>query len=481
MKRNYSIAKVSFIGFYILLIALYIIFAAAFRNDNFYRMCVISTIFIFISVLVILFFKRRIIDFGNILYIIFILFQFGLPILKAFNKDFYNYYLTEFTEENLIICTYISCLCILFYGFGLLIFSKHNENFLYFSRDQIKYKIISDSNKSNIISIMIIVGFFTGIVSFSLALANFVLSLIYGYEYIKTDPFNLTNSLTNFCNELFIPCILILLIFSNSKKIRKIVFLIGIVYSILLILSGARTYSIGLLATLALFIYIYKMKKNVFKTLMFLLFGLLLIIVVVRVAQIRHYHEVQNLSIFSIFESLINEMGFNFTSICFTRLYVPNISDYAFGMSYLYSFICLIPKSLDPSGFINYVNGLLPEIWLSNMLKTTFGTKYDFGVGFSVIAEGYYNFGFFAFVPIFLQSLLINWIFSRRINIKYKNFSIYIKLILFYSLFTYPRRSFITLLKSLEYNILLVFVIIILMNAIIKSIHEKSTERNYLL
>ena len=115
------------------------------------------------------------------------------------------------------------------------------------------------------------------------------------------------------------------------------------------------------------------------------------------------------------------------------------------------------------------------------MLKTTFGTKYDFGVGFSVIAEGYYNFGFFAFVPIFLQSLLINWIFSRRINIKYKNFSIYIKLILFYSLFTYPRRSFITLLKSLEYNILLVFVIIILMNAIVKSIHEKSTERNYLL
>ena len=160
-------------------------------------------------------------------------------------------------------------------------------------------------------------------------------------------------------------------------------------------------------------------------------------------------------------------MCFNFTSICFTKLYVPASTAYQVGKSYIYAIICLIPTSLDPTGMINVVKQMGPEQWLAAQLHGTYGVTFDYGVGYSVIAESFYNFGNFGFLIVLLQGYII----QKVLSIKFEgnnNFGMYIKVIMLWALTTYPRRSFYTLEKALEYNVLLIIIAILIVGRMLK-------------
>lgn len=436
---------------------------------SFEYLCSITTILLAAQLALIIFYRKKVIDPSMIIFIVFVLFQFGLPILKGIDHKFYNYYLTEFSNDLLIRCIKISYTCILAYGLAMILF-KGNDNVVI---KESQNGLFKEQNKNVINAFAVSLLFVTGIVSFGLGLVNMILSRKYGYEFIKTDPFNLTNPITNFCTELFVPAIFLCLYFSKSSKQNIIVIIISILYSGVLVFTGARTTSMALLA--CILFYFYDKNKNNKKTKWIFLFGTLVIVAcVVWVAQFRHSHEISSFSIFDIFKSLINEMGFNFTSICFTEKFVPFETNYLYGMSYINSFLCLIPKSLDPTGFITNINNGLPEIWLDKQLHVYYSGKYDFGVGYSVIAEAYLNFGPLAFLPVFIQSCIINWLFNKKSGQYSVKINKYIKLILLFTLFTYPRRSFITLLKSIEYDLLLIFVLIRVYNNICKYFHKNS-------
>ena len=182
------------------------------------------------------------------------------------------------------------------------------------------------------------------------------------------------------------------------------------------------------------------------------------------IAEFRFDGKIDSNGLFGVLESLIEEMGFNFTSICFTKHFVPEVENYRYGLSYFYSIICLFPKSLDFTGAVSYSFNELPEIWLGNTLHNAYGTTYDFGVGFSVIAESYFNFGEFGWILVLIQSLIINWLIDDNEYYNNSLFGKYIQLVMLYSLITYPRRSINTLFKTIEYSIILVIIIIWILN-----------------
>ena len=245
------------------------------------------------------------------------------------------------------------------------------------------------------------------------------------------------------------------------------------------LVSGGRTEGLSSLLALMYFQLCRSSKKKNFSKYVIGGLGIIAIMfILVYVANSRMGKTVEEINLFSILESMIDEMGFNFTSICFTMDYVPHTTNYQYGLSYINSLICLIPASIDPTGIIAAIKQTGPELWLANQLKNSYGALFGFGVGYSVIAESFYNFGKFGFIVIYLQGYFI----ARLLSLNYKNkISEYIKLILIYALTTYPRRSFFTLLKVVEYDILLLLLIVWLVYNMTRRgrrIHEKETIGN---
>ena len=129
------------------------------------------------------------------------------------------------------------------------------------------------------------------------------------------------------------------------------------------------------------------------------------------------------------------------------------------GKSYLHALVCLIPSSLDLTGLVEFCKQSSPEQWIALQLHKSFGITFDYGVGYSVIAESFYNFGNFGWLSVLIQGYIIQRILSIKFDGNDK-FGMYIKLIMLWALTTYPRRSFYTLEKALEYNVIMIIGII---------------------
>ena len=392
------------------------------------------------------------------------MFQFGIPFLYALNPTYSNWYITQFDYPDLIYCVFYSVICIEFFILGAFFTSdkiriKNNKNLTCFS----------DINNKNIYKVSLILFIATSIIVIPVTVYVIYLALLNGYNYVKTDSMGLFNGITRFGQGLIVPALILLIIYSPSPKVRKRYYIISIFYCAALLFTGGRTTSISMLISI-LFLNFklkedsenIKSKKLVFKKIVIILGILVIGVMGVWVAQIRFYGSIKSLSILSIFESLVEEMGGSIIPFAFTRYYIPSSEPIKYGLSYIYSFICLIPKSIDLTGYVTSINYSLPEFWIANRLSESFGDLYNFGIGYSVIAESYYNFGSYGFIAVFIQSVIIN----KLINIDYsasnsKKFKLYIEMVMLFSLITYPRRSFFTLLKSFEYYILCIALLII--------------------
>lgn len=118
-----------------------------------------------------------------------------------------------------------------------------------------------------------------------------------------------------------------------------------LVVALSMVLVADRSGGVTALIVCALYYYYTgdkrKRKKN---TLVLIGVGVVLAIVSSAVAFIRSGESSQ--SGISLLFSALEEMGFNFTSLCFVMYYIPSRTSYCLGMSYIVALILLIPKSL---------------------------------------------------------------------------------------------------------------------------------------
>src|SRR5699024_336565 len=109
---------------------------------------------------------------------------------------------------------------------------------------------------------------------------------------------------------------------------------------------------------------------------------------------------------------VISEMGFNFTSICFVMMYLPVIHK-SIATSYFISIISLFPNSLDIFGILHSIDNKLPIQLLWDLNHIKYNGLLDFGVGFSFIAESFYNFGNFGVILSPILAWIITKLFDR--------------------------------------------------------------------
>lgn len=435
-----------------------------YTDQSFRRLCMFTTIMSIILLIVQAKYERGVIKPFVIVLICFELFQIGLPILYGIDKKFTSWNL-EFIDiknrtESLIFTMY----CIHAFTLGGCLGLSEEKNKII-----LKSTYLNDSNLIRKIALLLSVV--TGVVAIPLAGIIAVLSIKYGYAYIKVDSMGINSGFTNMVRTVFPAAIFLLLIYSKTKYEKRIVLFFILLYSGLSMVAGGRTVGLSMFLTLIYYFYSLngatKKKKKISQY--FFIIGaicmLLIILVLVRV--MRMGQSMEEFNALTLLESVIEEMGFNFTSICFTKLYVPISTGYQMGKSYLYAIMCLMPTSLDLTGLINVIKQLGPEQWLATQLHASYGATFDYGVGYSVIAESFYNFGNYGFLIVLLQGYLIQKILSIRFEGNEK-LGMYIKVIMLWALTTYPRRSFYTLEKALEYDVLLIIVLILIVGRMLK-------------
>ena len=111
-----------------------------------------------------------------------------------------------------------------------------------------------------------------------------------------------------------------------------------------MVLVADRSGGVTALIVCALYYYTGDKRKRKKNTLVLIGVGVVLAIVSSAVAFIRSGESSQ--SGISLLFSALEEMGFNFTSLCFVMYYIPSRTSYCLGMSYIVALILLIPKSL---------------------------------------------------------------------------------------------------------------------------------------
>lgn len=389
-----------------------------------------------------------------IIFFTFCLFQFGTPVLYALNNEYSNFYIEFQNIKILIESAKYSIICIQTFNLGSSIMVDRNRSLNFVE----SYKMFNC--KEVIVFVAKYLFIIMGVIVLPFVLRLVMLSFQYGYNYIKNDTMGIYNPVIKLAKSMFVPSGFLWLVYCDNKRVEKIILVLLILYSVFSMLTGGRTEGLGIFLVILYFMNYNRedKKSKLIKNVVFLLGSVLILYLLTYIVQFRT-NNVEQLTIYKAIEKTIEEMGFNFTSICFTKKYIPELMSFQNGLSYINSIICLIPKSLDPTGIIENIYNNLPELWLAKSLIHSYSKLYEFGVGYSIIAESFYNFGNYGWIAIMFIGMFVQILIGGDYS-KLPKFEKYIQLVMLWSLITFPRRSFYDLIKSFEYNIIFIILII---------------------
>lgn len=434
-----------------LLLIIFIDFLFDFNKISSYGLLIIMySIFSLICLSII---QKNIVSPINILYIVFILFQAGIPIVYCLNKDYYNFYMTLFTNQTIIKAVRFTLWSIQAFSITLILCVDVNN---------IKQKKIIFSNIKVVNNIKYVYKIAMGIFILSTLI---VLPLYFGVAYISismgfsqiTRSIVASNALFNLARAFYIPSFFLLVCYGEQKTFTKLAKAIFYITCILALLSGNRTE--GILWLITFFYFNRKSLKNKRFNQIGLIIGMLVMVyIAVYIGQNRIGSNTSNN--LSVMMNAMGEMGFNFTSICFVMDYVPSMTGFKLGFTYLNSILCMVPKSLDVLHLFDALNNLLPIQWLYDMNHVRYNGLLDFGVGFSTVAESYMNFANLGIIISSLYAIIICKIFNGKWNIDNK-WEKYIQMTVFLAFLTFPRRAFNELINNLEYSILFILLILL--------------------
>lgn len=401
--------------------------------------------------------QKKIITVQTLFLGMFILFQFGLPIIYAFSPKHYNFYLSVFDEEIITTAVKYTVMAIQLYIIAatfVVAFSRSSEK----PGKQGKWARIMLTHTKDVENAGLLLFAVTAVVAVPVNLWASVQALT-----AEGDIGNLyrgamsANGLTRFMQEFFFSSALLYLCFSRKKIGRKMVTILYFTVAFAMVIVADRTGGVTALVVYALYWYYTSSKKQRKKHAVILIFvGVALAVISSIVANVRSGAQGEGELLFAALE----EMGFNFTSLCFVMDYIPAREEFRWGISYLIAIVLLIPKTLGLGVIYPQLQSYLGETWLYNA-NSYYGRDYlSFGVGFSMIAESYYNFSWAGILVMIPLGLIITWfIKEKRTDTPW---NLYIRLALMLNFFTVPRRQFQSVVKGLEYSVFFMGIYIML-------------------
>lgn len=413
-------------------------------------------------------------------YIIFLLacflFWLGQTFLFALNiraGNFELYYM--YSNKELVSAEIFTCIGFLFLHLGALINYKLNSIHEISCIEEIEDELLEKSIKMVITPIFLISG-----IGFMIELINKIdISLTTGYRSIYEET-TVVGGLSNIINSLdmfFIPSLFILfVVHKNKKHIRNIFIALVLLIFIGNIIIGLRGYAFALIISF-MWLYSNQIKKFKFKhVLMLLILGVLGLILIDVVADFRNMSNKTFQSFFyltseniingnPIFES-IAEFGGSMFPMIETMNIINRMEDFGFGITYISSFLAVIP-SIFVGGY-----SFAEQAALATWLKETLSMNY--GPGYSLIAEAYYNFGWFGtlFMSV-LGYVVIKILYPKSLT---KDNQIlrntFVAICIFY-LIIYSRSSVLLLIRYLFYSTIVLFTLIMIVYN-----HKKSNFRD---
>lgn len=359
--------------------------------------------------------KKHILDFSIVFLLFIFLFCNGQVFLYTLGVDIKQLSVLKIsTEYEIIKATIYFYLSLIFYQNGALVCIKKSKNSEIKEVDYLYKKAIK------ICAVMLIIAsIFT---YFSILIPRIKSSILYGYNYLYTNSTQYSG-IYGYLSKMFIPSLLLLLYTFKDKKICfNSIIIVLLMLIICNLIIGTRGDALSILVILIIFYDSYKKKFEGKKIIKLGLIVLLIMLIIPVIASFRRSENktseglIQNIkenitdSENNFLIKTISELGYTMHSFILTDQVVPEIIDYKHGESYIASILMLIPSQL--LGGYSFAEKAALDTWLQNIHQMSYGP------GYSIIAETYYNFGFYGGMCF---TSILGYFFTKMFNLTSQN------------------------------------------------------------
>ncbi|HAT4309611.1 TPA: O-antigen polysaccharide polymerase Wzy [Clostridium perfringens] len=429
------------------------------NNNNLKLLCNVVTLEFIFCILIYYYCSGTFICGYTFFIISFFIFQFGQYMLYGLGIDYGFYVINRYSFEILNSSLKFSTVSLLMFNLGVLVTIN----------DKLKWtKIDLNLFSSNCIKIFIKKLF---IISLVIVLPITIIQGIKGWSLGYSEFRNLEFlGVFSILELVFVPISILTMLCEKNKK--KIIFIkvILVIYSMFVLFTGDRTNGIATIIVIILYDILenkcLNTKVNFKNKIKLVTIVISIVILIPTVANLRGVENKGLDDIANVVEEIkggflvdtLGEMGYSISPMLMVKQIMPNVIEFKLGESYFATFLSLIPNSLD---FTGVVERMIPKVSLDLWLQNQYGL--NFGAGFSIIAEAYYNFGQLGVLAMFVIGVLVGKLIAyNKSSVPKGIFDKYVKIVMVYALFTLGRRQFYFLFKQYIYIVLMIILILYL-------------------
>lgn len=424
-------------------------------SEAFIRQTVISAfIVVIIEIYAISKLSKSFLNPSIIFLIVYYLFQNGQLLLLALGINFDTYYigtLYSYADEVALFSSTSAMIA----GFsGVVCTNTNNKS----SRER---TLSVDRYDPRDVSMAAFIGFaFTGVIAMTLIAMKLPYGLSGGYSAVRVFE-STVPSILNFVEYLFVPFCILCLVFETNRTRRKVVIGVSVLWLVVTAMLGDRTTGIAGLFV-AFFVEFQKSADNsrkeregIFKI---CILGIVLLLLTNIISVTRIQGNFVWTSVFETATKFVSELGFSCFPLFTVMSVVPVRESFQCGMGYWASLVTgVIPASLDPTGTITV---LFQQSDIIQTWHTKYFDQYDFGLGSSLNAEAYANFGWYGLISLLFLNIVI-FSFLGMNNLKATNgrkgWKLYVTNVLLFLWFTLPRRHSYYVWKAISYGVVFIW------------------------
>lgn len=159
---------------------------------------------------------------------------------------------------------------------------------------------------------------------------------------------------------------------------------------------------------------------------------------------------------------ILGELGWSMSSLAWTMTFVPDVSGYRYGITYLYATLGVVPNL----GFWDSHPVLIANLadWLQSMLNASYG------VGYTMIAETFANFGWFGLGVMFIIGFCCSKMLSfevESVDYRYK-YTLIVMIAVSVLLKAFVRSSFSAIFRQLVFVVIVIAIMQLLVKHMMK-------------
>lgn len=343
-------------------------------------------------------------------YVVFIVafyvFNISQPILDGLGIDYtYRRLLGDFlSTEEYYNATFYSMLCLLFFHLGALTEVGKSERVLTVSNNI--SVTVNAIYKASILCVILSLPFYLyGVVQ------DYITVRIYGY--VGLYEVESKSRVLDMIADLYVPSFIayyFTVLAKNKKLLVPIVIMVVTIFIPPLILGGRSNAMIILAVIIVVYSSFRKISLKKFAVIVsVLVFALLLMNIVGQLRQVQdksiaNYEKMTKGNEGNPIVSTLSEMGWSMYPLGITTTAIPAKRSYDYGASFLWSAFSVVPNI-----------GIWEEHPSKRHSAASWLNKYSgfsYGIGYSLIAECYNDFGPFCFIFIFFIGMLFTRIFK---------------------------------------------------------------------